>query len=79
MIDPIPHWVVAGLRDPSGQSSRDLGVTFDGRLRYWLIPGNLRLELVGSALWFGSFAKRVPNGPEDDRSLYGALQATAYF
>ena len=72
-------WVVAGLRDPSGRSSRDIGTTFDARVRYWLIPGNLRLEAVGSTLSFGKFPRRVPNGPEDDRALYGALQLTAYF
>ena len=67
-------WVVAGLRDPSGRSSRDLGITFDGRLRYWLMPGNLRLALIASAMRFGKFPRRVANGPEDDRALYGALQ-----
>ena len=72
-------WVVAGLRDPSGTSSRDLGTTFDARVRYWLMPGNLRLEVVGSTLRFGRFPKQVPNGPQDDRALYGALQLTAYF
>lgn len=72
-------WVVAGLRDPGGASSRDLGTTFDARVRYWLLPENLRLEVVGSTLRFGKFPKRVPNGPEDDRALYGALQLTAYF
>ena len=72
-------WVVAGLRDPDGNSSRDLGTTFDARLRYWLMPGNLRLELVASALWFGTFPKQVPLGPGDDRALYGAGSAHRLF
>jgi len=70
-------WIQANLRDPSGQSGTFLGHTLDGRVRYWLQPGRLRLEFGGSVLGFGEFAEAVPGGPEDDRTLYGFLQVTA--
>jgi hypothetical protein len=72
-------WVAASLRDPTGRSGQKLGTTLDGRVRYWLVPGNLRLELGASALWFGAFARNVPGAPEGDRTLYGYGQATLYF
>jgi len=70
-------WIQAILRDPSGQSGTFLGHTLDGRVRYWLQPGRLRLEFGGSVLWFGEFAESVPGGPEGERTLYGFLQITA--
>ena len=72
-------WVVARLRDPTGQSGDFIGHAIDGRARYWIVPGNLQLEVGASALIFGGFAKNVPNGPTRSRSLFGYTQLTVFF
>lgn len=72
-------WVIARLRDPSGQSGDFIGHVLDSRARYWIVPGNVRLELGASALLFGEFAKEVPGGPEGDRTLFGYGMVTVTF
>ncbi|WP_300391382.1 alginate export family protein [Henriciella sp.] len=72
-------WITAGLRDPSGRSGDFIGHTIDSRLRYWLVPDSLRLELGASALFYGEFARNVPGGPEGDRTLFGYGQLTVTF
>ena len=72
-------WVIAKLRDPSGQSGDFIGHTLDGRARYWVLPDSLRLELGASALMYGEFAKDVPGGPDGDGTLFGYAQLTFTF
>ena len=72
-------WVMAKLRDPSGQSGDFIGHTLDGRARYWVLPDSLRLELGASALMYGEFAKDVPGGPDGDGTLFGYAQLTFTF
>ena len=72
-------WVVARLRDPAGQSGDFIGHAIDSRVRYWLVPDSVRLELGASALLYGEFAKNVPGGPDGDRTLYGYGQVTVKF
>ncbi len=72
-------WVIARLRDPTGQSGRFIGHTLDARARYWVRPDSLRLELGGSALFYGEFASTVANGPTGDHTLFGYAQLTYTF
>lgn len=72
-------WVIARLRDPSGQSGRFIGHELDARVRYWVVPESLRLETGVSALIFGKFPRSVPNGPRGDGTLLGYTQLTFTF
>ena len=72
-------WVIAKRRDPTGQSGDFIGHQLDGRVRYWVIPGNLRLELGASALIYGDYAKNTPNPPEGDGTLFGYSMLTLEF
>ncbi len=72
-------WTVARIRDPSGQSGRFIGHALDGRMRYWLIPGNLRAEIGGSLLLKGRFAREAPGVTGEENTLYGYGQLTSYF
>jgi len=71
-------WVIAGLRDPTGQSGDFIGHQLDGRVRHWLVKDSLRLELGGSALIPGEFPKNVPGG-NDEVTLFGYTQLTFSF
>ncbi len=72
-------WVIARLRDPSGQSGRFIGHELDARARYWVVPDSLRLEIGASGLIYGDFPKRVPNGPDGSGTLFGYAQLTFTF
>jgi hypothetical protein len=72
-------WVIARLRDPTGQSGDFIGHTLDARARYWVVPDSLRLELGASALVYGEFPKNLPGGPDDDGTLFGYGQLTLTF
>lgn len=72
-------WIVANLRDPSGESGDFIGHTLDSRVRYWLVPDNVRLEVGASALLYGDFTKNVPGGPDGARTLFGYGQLTVRF
>lgn len=70
-------WIVANVRDPSGQSGRFIGHTLDLRVRRWVKRDTLRAEFGASALWHGRFARQAPNAPEADRTLFGYVSLTA--
>ena len=72
-------FVIARLRDTTGQSGDFLGHTLDGRARYWVIPDSLRLEIGASAFLHGEFTKNVPGAPTQDRTLFGYTMLTATF
>jgi hypothetical protein len=72
-------WVIARMRDPTGQSGDFVGHAIDARARYWVVPDSLRLELGASGLIFGDFPKNVPGGPEGDRTLFGYAGLTLTF
>ena len=72
-------WVIGRHRDITGSSGDFLGHVLDSRVRYWLIPDQLRLELGASAMIFGDFAENVPGGPQGSRTLFGYTQFTLSF
>lgn len=72
-------WVVAGVRDPSGQSGRFIGHAIDGRVRYWIRPKALLGEVGGSALFGGDVGRRAPNASRQGDSYYSYAQITGFF
>ncbi|MEL7448085.1 MAG: alginate export family protein [Pseudomonadota bacterium] len=73
------RWVIARLRDPTGNSGTFMGHAIDTWTQYWVRPKRLRLEVGASALLFGEFAKNVPGGPEGSRTLFAYSQITVFF
>ncbi len=72
-------WIAARHHDPLGLSGNEVGQTLDFRIRHWLLPERLRIDVGGSALWFGEFARQVPGGPEGSRTLYGYSSLEFFF
>jgi len=72
-------WIQARRIDASGISGDELGWLCDVRLRYWLRPDSLRLELGGAGFAFGEYPDRVPDGPDGNRTLYAYGQLTLSF
>ncbi len=69
----------SGVRDASGDSGRYAGQQLEGRVRYWLVPDALRLEV--NALWLdkGRFLRDAPNAPGNGDTAYATLSLIALF
>jgi len=71
-------WTAAGVRDASGNSGHFVGQQLEARLRWEVIPENLRLEIGLAQLFPGSYLDSVPNGYSAD-TTYTYLEMTWRF
>jgi hypothetical protein len=69
-------WTTSGLRDPSGTSGSFLGQQLDWRLRWEVLPKNLRLELGAAYLARGGFSRATSGSESPVVFGYAALEAT---
>lgn len=67
------------VRDPSGASGDDVGVTIEGRYRHWLVKDSLRLSLGAATMLQGSFMERAPNATDQGDPVYGYTELTWSF
>jgi hypothetical protein len=72
-------WTTAGVRDPTGASGRFVGHQVEARLRYGLLPDNLRFEVGGAYLFDGRFARKAPNASGEGDTTYFYTQAILSF
>ncbi|MFT3977172.1 MAG: alginate export family protein [Sphingomonas bacterium] len=72
-------FALTGLRDPAGRSGRYGGTQTEVRARRWLVPGKLRLELVGAWLAKGGFLRRAPGAPDNGDTHYLLTEASYSF
>lgn len=72
-------WVVARVRDPSGQSGRFIGHSLDARARYWLVQDEVRLEAGVSGLIGGDLGNQAPDGSRQGDTIYAYAQVTRTF
>jgi hypothetical protein len=72
-------WPDARLHDTTGASGRLIGDVWDFRLRRWLTPQSLRLEVGASLLAPGGLANRAPQSPRPDQTLFAYAQFTQVF
>ncbi len=65
-------WTTSGVVDPRGKSGRYLGTQFETRVRWEVLPGNLRFEAGYAHLFDGEFLRNAPNsnGPGDLNYFY---------
>lgn len=72
-------FATTGVRDATGKSGNFAGHQFDGRVRYWLLPGQLRGEVNAVYLAKGRFLRQAPNAPRTGDTRYIAVSLTASF
>jgi Alginate export len=65
-----------GVRDATGGAGRFAGHQVEARLRYWLIPMQLRLEWNGLVLAKGRFMNTAPNAPGNGNAIYYSFNVT---
>jgi len=68
-----------GVRDRAGASGRYAGTQFEARVRRWLVPERLRLEVGGAWLAKGRFLETAPNAPATGDTRYGYVDLAASF
>lgn len=68
-----------GLRDTTGRSGTFAGHQIEGRARYWLVPGNIRLEVGAATLIRGDYLNTVPGRTNEGDTLYGYTDLTFTF
>jgi hypothetical protein len=67
------------VRDPAGKSGRFAGNQVEMRVRYWVIPGVIRLDSGVAALFKGGFLRDAPLAPDTGNTRYGYLDINAAF
>ena len=72
-------WVVAGVNDPSGDSGTFLGSQLELRVRWDVVPGNLRLEGGFAHLFEERFANDAPNSNGQGDPTFFYTQAVLSF
>lgn len=67
-----------GVIDPAGASGKFAAHQIEARVRYWLVPKNVRLDIGGAYLIAGEFLTNAPNatGEGDTKYLYTDIEFT---
>ncbi|MEM7409347.1 MAG: alginate export family protein [Myxococcota bacterium] len=72
-------WTTSGVRDPSGQTRRFVGHQVWARVRWDVLPRNLRLEAGIAHLFRGEFLRGAPNANGQGAPTYVYGQTTISF
>lgn len=66
------------IRDATGASGKFAGQQIEGRVRYWVVPQNVRLDIGGAIFFNGEFVENAPNatGQGDTTYFYADLEFT---
>jgi hypothetical protein len=59
-----------GVRDAAGWSGREAGQQIDARVRAWIVPGLVRLDVGATHLIAGTFLRSAPNATRGGNSTF---------
>ena len=68
-----------GIRDATGRAGDYAGTQFDTRVRYWLVPKTLRLEVNSVLLAKGRFLREAPNARNNGDARFVAVSLQTSF
>lgn len=74
----VDSFAGTGVRDATGRSGRYAGQQLDARVRWWVVPKQLRFEFDGVLLAKGRFLEQAPNARPGDTRYY-SLNLTWFF
>ena len=72
-------WTTTGVRDSNGDSGRYIGSQIDFRIRWNLLPENVRIEAGYAHLCAGRFIDEAPNSNRQGDSNYVYVQTQFRF
>jgi hypothetical protein len=67
------------VRDRAGKSGRFAGNQVEMRVRYWVVPGVLRVDSGVAALVKGGFLRDAPLAPDTGNTRYGYVDVSVDF
>jgi len=67
------------IRDRTGRSGRFAGQQIEARLRTWIVPDAMLLDMGAAYLIKGRFLRDAPNAPGTGNTFYGYLNTTFFF
>lgn len=70
LAEKTDAFATSGVVDRSGSSGSYAGQQIDARLRWWLLPKKLRLEVNGVYIAKGRFLTTAPNAPPNRNTRY---------
>jgi hypothetical protein len=68
-----------GVRDPAGRSGSFAGRQLEGRVRWWMLPKQLRIEANAAWIAKGRFLRNAPNAPRTGDTHYVSIGGIASF
>jgi len=68
-----------GVRDALGRSGTFAAHEIDTRVRYWVIPRELRFEVDAVVLFKGRFLEEAPNAPQTGNERFLSINITRQF
>lgn len=72
-------FATTGVRDPAGASGRFAGHELEARVRYWLVPDILRMDVGAAVLIDGGFLEDAPNANGYGNPAFGYFELSASF
>ncbi len=72
-------FAATGVRDRTSQTGNFAGHQFEGRLRYWLVPRSVVMDLGSVYLLKGDVLETAPNAPRTGDTIYGYLSTSIFF
>lgn len=72
-------WTAADVRDPAGNSGNYVGQQLETRLRYDVLPGNVRFDTGFVYFANGDFAHHAPNATRQGDTAYTYVELTLTF
>jgi len=72
-------FAATGIRDRTGQSGTYAGQQIEGRVRHWLVPGSILVDVGVAYLLKGDVLRNAPNAPRTGDTVYGSLTTTFFF
>lgn len=80
LANATDSFAFTGVRDRTGGSGNFAGQQLEGRVRHWLIPDTMRVDVGTGYLIKGDFLRNAPNAPRNvGDSIYGYLETTIFF
>lgn len=76
---PTDSFAATGVRDRTGRSGSYAGQQIEGRVRHWVVPRSMLVDVGLAYLVKGDVLRDAPNAPDTGDTVYGSVTTTFFF